>query len=137
MKKKAVVIDDDNDMTIYLSSILEDHDFSVRTATSADEAERIILDDPPHLICLDLVMPGRTGIQLFTRLRGNEKTKHIPCIMVTGINEQLNIDWKEIVKRLKARVPDGFIEKPAEPEQFMQLVNKVMNKNRSDGVQMA
>ncbi len=136
MKKKVVVVDDDNDMITYLLSILEDHNFSVSSASSAEEAERIILDDPPHLICLDLVMPGRTGIQLFIRLRGNEKTKHIPCIMVTGIKEQLNIDWKEIVGRLKARVPDGFIEKPVDPEQFMHLVKKVMNKGRRDHIHM-
>lgn len=125
-----MVIDDEKDMITYLSSILEDHNFSVRSASNAEEAEKIILDDPPDLICLDLLMPGRNGIQFFARLRGNEKTRHIPCVMITGIKEQLNIDWKEIVSKLKARVPDGFIEKPVDPAQLIDIVKKAMNKTR-------
>jgi len=133
-KRKAVVVDDDSDIATYLSSILEEHGFSVRRASNTEDAERIISSDLPHLICLDLLMPGRNGIQFFARLRGNEKTRHIPCVMITGIREQLNIDWKEIVTRLKARVPDGFVEKPVNPARFISTVEKALNKARTDQV---
>ena len=46
--------------------------------------------------------------------------------MITGIKDQLNIDWKEIVKNLKVIVPDGFIEKPIDPDKLKNLVDEVL-----------
>ncbi len=134
-KMVAVVIDDEKDLTTYLSAILEEHGWSVRTANDAETGESLVRNSPPDLILLDLVMPGRTGIQLFARLRGDQSTKSIPLIMVTGIKEQLNADWRDTVTRLKARVPDGFIEKPIEPARLMKLVDDVM-AHRERGLQL-
>ncbi len=42
------------------------------------------------------------------------------------VKDKLNIDWKEVVGRLRARVPDGFVEKPVlDPAEFMRLVDDV------------
>ncbi|MDI6776944.1 MAG: response regulator [Syntrophales bacterium] len=126
--RKAVVIDDEEDLTIYFSSILEENGFSVRTANNAEDGERLIREDPPDLICLDLLMPGKTGINLFLRLRRQDGVfKNIPLIIITGIKEKINIDWKDIVSRFKVRVPDGFIEKPVTPQRLMRVVNNVLN----------
>ena len=66
--RQAVVIDDEPDLTDYIESILLDHEFTVRTANNAKDGEALIREAPPDLVCLDLMMPGRTGIQLFARL---------------------------------------------------------------------
>jgi len=126
--RNALVIDDEADIRNYISSILEEHGWTVRTASTAEEGERLVRESRPEVILLDLVMPGQSGIQLFARLRGDEGTRGIPLVMVTGIKEQLNIDWKEIVTRLKARVPDGFIEKPIDPTRLAQLVENVVSR---------
>jgi hypothetical protein len=55
--------------------------------------------------------------------------------MITGIKEQLNIDWKDIVSRSKTRVPDGFIEKPISPVRLMRVINKVLNEEHKGNVQ--
>lgn len=134
--KKAVVIDDEEDLTTYFSSILEENGFTVRTAASAGEGERLIRDDPPDLICLDLVMPGKTGINLFMKLRRQDDPLHaIPLIIITGIREQLNIDWKDVVARYKVRVPDGFIEKPVTPERLMRVVHTVLSGDPQESIQ--
>ena len=127
-RRHVLVIDDEPDISSYIASILEGSQYSVQTANSAMEGERIIRDRRPDLILLDLMMPGRTGIQLFVRLKGNEETKDIPLIMVTGIKDKLNIDWQEIVSKLKARVPDGFVEKPIEPVHLMNVVEDVLTQ---------
>jgi len=126
--RSALVIDDEADIRNYISTILEEHGWTVRTAATAEEGERLVRESQPEVILLDLVMPGQSGIQLFARLRGDESTRKIPLVMVTGIKEQLNIDWKEIVTRLKARVPDGFIEKPIDPTRLAQLVENVVSR---------
>lgn len=126
-KRTAVIIDDELDMTHYLSSILEEHDFEVFTANDGKTGETLIREKMPNLILLDLMMPGRTGIQLFTKLRGDSTTKEIPLVMVTGIKEELNIDWGSIVDNLRARKPDGFVEKPINPQGLMQVINGVLS----------
>ncbi len=134
--RSALVIDDEADIRNYISTILEEHGWTVRTAATAEEGERLVRESQPEVILLDLVMPGQSGIQLFARLRGEESTRKIPLVMVTGIKEQLNIDWKEIVTRLKARVPDGFIEKPIDPARLAQLVENVVSRPEQ-GLQIA
>ncbi len=133
MSKKAVVIDDEVDLTSYLSAILEEHGFEVRSANDARTGEDLILEETPDVILLDLMMPGRTGIQLFTRLRGNDATREIPLVMVTGIKEQTGIDWGDIVDRYRVRQPDGFIEKPIEPERLMSVIDEILSGKAKDG----
>ena len=136
LKRRAVVIDDEEDLTTYLSAILEENGFSVRTANNAEDGERLIREDPPDLICLDLLMPGKTGINLFLRLRRREEPlKDVPLIIITGIKEQINVDWKDIVSRSRARVPDGFIEKPVTPQRLMRVVNDVFKGESKERVQ--
>lgn len=133
-KRIAVVIDDEPDLARYISSILIDHGFVTHEAHEARTGEDLIREHLPALICLDLMMPGRSGIQLFSRLKGDETTQAIPLIMITGIKEQLNIDWAEIAGGLKARKPDGFIEKPVDPVRLMRVVEDVLEHKKA-GVQ--
>ena len=136
LKKRAVVIDDEEDLTTYFSSILEENGFLVRVANNADDGEKLIRENPPDLVCLDLLMPGKTGINLFIRLRKPEEAlRNIPLIIITGIQEKLNIDWKDIVSQFRVRVPDGFIEKPVNPERLMRVVNNVLDGKPKQGVQ--
>ncbi|MFA4910947.1 MAG: response regulator, partial [Desulfobacteria bacterium] len=123
-----VVIDDEEDLTTYFSTILEENGFSVKTANNAVDGEKLIREDPPDLICLDLLMPGKTGVNLFLWLRRREEPlRDIPLIIITGIKEQINVDWKDIVSKSKTRVPDGFIEKPVTPQRLMRVVNNVLS----------
>ncbi len=127
-RKHVLVIDDEPDITSYIASILEGSQYTVQTTNNAKDGERIFRENSPDLILLDLMMPGRTGIQLFVRLKGDKETKDIPLIMVTGIKEQLNIDWQEIVSKMKARAPEGFVEKPIEPAHLLNVIEDVLSK---------
>jgi Response regulator containing CheY-like receiver, AAA-type ATPase, and DNA-binding domains len=62
LKKRAVVIDDEKDLTTYFSSILEENGFLVQIANNADDGEKLIRENPPDLVCLDLLMPGKQGL---------------------------------------------------------------------------
>ena len=132
-KRKAVVIDDEVDLTTFIGSILEENDFEVATANDAATGEALACERVPDIILIDLMMPGRSGVQLFSRLRRNEITKNIPMVMVTGIKEKMGVDWGEVVDGLKARRPDGIVEKPIEPDRLMNVVNGVLAREAGDG----
>jgi CheY-like chemotaxis protein len=133
-KRRALVIDDEPDVCKYIASILADHGFVTVTANDAGTGEELIRKERPDVICLDLMMPGRTGIQLFIRLKKDEATSEIPLIMITGIKDKLNIDWGEISRGLRKRKPEGFVEKPIDPVRLMRVVEDVLDHKRT-GVQ--
>jgi two-component system phosphate regulon response regulator PhoB len=125
-RRTAVVIDDEVDLTTYISSILEENEIEVRTANDATAGEALIREQVPDIVLIDLMMPGRSGVQLFSRLRRDQTTGQVPVVMVTGIREKMGIDWGEYADDLKARKPEGFVEKPIEPAGLMQVVNGVL-----------
>lgn len=133
-KKRVLVIDDEPDTCKYITSILVEHGFEADTANDAVTGEKLIHENAPDLICLDLMMPGRTGISLFMRLKKDEATSDIPLIMITGIKEKLNIDWGEIAGGYTKRKPDGFIEKPIDPVRLMRVIEDVL-EHKKGGVQ--
>ncbi len=132
--RRAVIIDDEPDLCEYIASILQDHGFETHAAHDARTGEDLVLEHEPDLVCLDLMMPGRSGIQLFGKLKGDARTADIPLIMITGIRDELNIDWADIATSLRARKPDGFIEKPVDPARLMRVVEDIMEHAR-EGVQ--
>ena len=133
-RKTAVVIDDEVDITSYLTSILETNDFEVRAANDAKSGEVLIRERLPDVVLIDLMMPGRSGVQLLGKLRGDEKTRDIPIVMVTGIGSQTGMDWNKTVDQLKARRPDGFVEKPIDPARLMKVVTTVLAGKARDEV---
>jgi len=128
--KRAIVIDDEPDVCRYISSVLMEHGFETQEAHEASSGEDLIREDPPDLICLDIMMPGRSGVQLMARLKGGDATRHIPLIMITGIKEKMNIDWGQIAKTQQVRKPEGFLEKPIDPVRLMRVVEDVLEHPR-------
>ncbi|MEW5984182.1 MAG: response regulator [Acidobacteriota bacterium] len=131
--KKAVVIDDEPDLTAFISSILEDNDFVVETANDAVTGEELVRTTAPDIVLIDLMMPGRSGVQLFIRLRRDHATSRIPVVMVTGIKEKMGIDWRETVDWLKVHKPDGFFEKPVDPDRLMAVIGEALAARTASG----
>ena len=76
-----VVVDDEADVSRYLSAALEDVGYEVHVGGNAEEGLALIRDVGPGLVCLDLVMPGRTGISLYLELRGIPELAGIPTVV--------------------------------------------------------
>ncbi len=131
--RTAVVIDDEADLTAYISSILEGDGFDVRAANDARAGEDLIRAHAPDVVLIDLMMPGRSGVQLFSRLRRDPATQGIPLVMVTGIKDKMGIDWGTFADGLVARRPDGFVEKPIDPARLMAVVNGVLAREPGQG----
>lgn len=70
-----------------LSGMLKGRGYKVRAALSGDAAFQAVAAEPPDLVLLDIKMPGMDGYEVCSRLKADPKTKDIPVIFISALNE--------------------------------------------------
>lgn len=86
-KERILIVDDEAANIDILASFLKEH-YALSVAKSGEQAlQRARSDQRPDLILLDVLMPGMSGFGVLTELKADERTKDIPVIFVTGLNE--------------------------------------------------
>lgn len=88
MAKKILIADDNQDSCDILTMVLQGECYEVSIAKNGIEAIQKIGDHPPDLILLDVMMPGKNGLEVCEWVKKNAKTSHIFIIMVTASSEQ-------------------------------------------------
>ena len=104
MGEKVLVVDDEWEIRDVLSNFLTEKGYEVILAENGEEAIELAARENPHVIMLDVVMPGIDGIETCRRLKEVEKTRSIPVIMITAFPD------KEIEAYLEGA--DDFVVKP-------------------------
>ena len=128
---KILIVDDDADVVLFLSTVLKDHGYLTIDAQDGQEGLEKAKSVQPDLILLDLMMPKKSGISMLSDLAGDGATEKIPVIMVTGVSGETGIDLETFFRGSstgkqdrKAIIPEGFIKKPIDPEELIRLVRK-------------
>ena len=103
---RFLIIDDSPTIVAVLSRMLQHSGFEAITAYSAERGIDLAETELPHLIFLDIVLPGMSGFEALRHLRRNELTRNIPIIMISG-NEQATEQF--YLQRIGA---DDFMKKP-------------------------
>jgi DNA-binding response OmpR family regulator len=120
---KIAIIDDDPDILDASSLVLTSKGYEVVTATNPDDGYKIVKENSPDLIILDVMMnEPDDGFFLAQKFR-KEKILS-PIIMYTSVSKSLGMDFG-----INELVPvDEFVEKPISPEQLIEKVNKLLHK---------
>lgn len=79
-------------------------------ARSAADAYRMLSDVHPDIVVTDLVLPGESGLEFTEHLRADERTRHVPIIMLTGRIFQHEREQRAMV------LCDAFLTKPCLPD---------------------
>ena len=82
---KILIVDDNECNREVLLDALHDEGYEIRQAGNGREAIRLVEEDHPDLILLDILMPEMDGVETLEYLKGKEETRHIPVIMVTAL----------------------------------------------------
>ena len=124
MHKEILVIDDNPDIRLLVSSILKDQKYDVRTAANYDQAIFEINKKLPDLAIIDIKLdkPDKDGIDLLKYI--NKKEKFTPVIMISG-HATVQIAVEAI--RLGAY---EFIEKPFSKEKIINYVNRALESSK-------
>lgn len=114
-----LVVEDNNDMRLYIKSILSSS-FNIIEAENGVEGIDKALEYIPDIIISDIMMPEMDGIELLEKIKTDERTNHIPVILLTAINEE-----KQILKTLNIGV-DDYITKPFSPNILEARINNIL-----------
>src|SRR5438270_6584922 len=85
---RILIVDDEVRNLRLLESLLRPEGYEVHQARSGGEALAVVESVLPDLILLDVMMPGMDGYEVAGRLKLNPKTKPIPIIMVTSLDDR-------------------------------------------------
>lgn len=114
--KTILIVEDDGDLRHMFADALKFSGFSVQEAANGLEALRMIEDDPPDLVVLDVVLPVLDGLSVRDEILAHARTRDIPIVVVTG-----SVD--EPGKKLRA---DCVLRKPVAPDTLVATVRKCL-----------
>jgi len=122
----VAIIDDEEDITTYLRIALEDEGYRVISTTDASAAMEMLAVQKPDLICLDLLMPGQTGVSLYAGLVDHPTLNGVPIIILSGLTNREGLP-AILAGAGDLPAPAAFIEKPVEADQFLDTVRQLLS----------
>ncbi|MBW2278223.1 MAG: response regulator, partial [Deltaproteobacteria bacterium] len=123
---KILVVDDEPDMRVFLSTVLEDNGAEVLQAADGDEAIAMARQHKPHLMTLDLSMPGTDGGKVYEQMRTDPALKDIPVCIVTGKPELRGTIYDKDVPR-----PEGYLDKPVSEDDILLNARKILELRKN------
>jgi DNA-binding response OmpR family regulator len=119
---KIIIIDDDPDILDASSLVLTSKGFQVLTAMNPDDGFRMVMENKPDLIILDVMMnEPDDGFFLAQKFRKNNV--NTPILMYTSVSKAIGMDFG-----VGELVPvDEFVEKPISPEELIRKVEKLLH----------
>ena len=120
-----LVVDDDDGIRNLVKRYLSENNFLVTTSESAEDAEEKISYIKFDLIVLDIMMPGKSGLE-FTL--ANKNKINTPILLLTAKAEpEERIDGLE-------KGADDYLPKPFEPKELILRIKNILNKTKSDNL---
>ncbi len=121
-KMKCILcVEDEPEMIDLMRLILGRRGFDVKGASGGVEGLKMIKQEMPDLVLLDLMMPDMDGWEVYQQMKADEKTKNIPVIVVTAKAQSI-----DRVLGLHIAKVDDYIAKPFSPQDLMNSVEKVL-----------
>ena len=127
--KKILVVDDELDMRIFVSTLLETNGYKPYTAAHGADGIEKAREIKPHLIILDVMMPEQSGIQMYREIRTDESLKQTPVIILSGISRKTFYHSQNLLDSYmgqKLPEPEVYIEKPPEPEELLKHIEDLL-----------
>ncbi len=122
MTPTILVVEDEPAIQELLAVNLKHHGFLVVRAASAEDADAAIRAALPDLLILDWMLPGQSGVSLAKRLRGDERTRELPIIMLTA-----RVHEEDKILGLEAGA-DDYVTKPFSPKELVARVRAVLRR---------
>lgn len=128
-RQRILLVDDEPDAIEFLQDLLHDHGYATSSASNAQDGLDRAREQPPDLVCLDVLMPKESGISLYQKLRTDPTLCRIPIVITSGLSfsrELKQIEYRKLANGTVLPEPDGIVEKPVDVEAFMSIIRRVL-----------
>ena len=127
MKKKILIVDDEPEQIEFAAMVMQENGYIPISASDGEAGMKKVHTEKPDLILLDILMPEKGGLGMYKDLKQNEETRNIPVVIVTGVARGGDFQDRMIRQDENLPPPDGYIEKPMNPDAVGKLVNDLLS----------
>ena len=120
-----LIVDDSVTMMEGHKRILENLGHTVHSAENGEEGVAKATELLPDLILMDVVMPKMNGFQATRKITKDDRTKHIPVVIVTSKDQETDIMWG---KRQGAK---DYLIKPADEKQLVSTIDRLLAESKA------
>ena len=124
MANKILIADDEPNIVISLEYLMRREGHEVSVARDGDEALAMIRRDPPDLVLLDAMMPGRSGFEVCQAVRDDADLAGVRILMLTAKGRETD------VAKGKALGADAYIIKPFSTRELAEQVRTMLDSTR-------
>jgi CheY-like chemotaxis protein len=127
MAQRVLVVDDELDIRIYISTLLETNGYKPLLAEDGLLGLDIARNERPSLIILDVMMPRESGITMYRELKKDPELNKIPVIMLSALSRKTFLHSQKVLDEYadeKIPEPEAYIEKPPEPDELLAAIQK-------------
>jgi DNA-binding response OmpR family regulator len=123
MPQSILIIEDDADIANLLAFHVKAAGYSCVVTRDGAAGLRLAQTDRPHLILLDLMLPGMSGLEVCKALKASAETEHIPIIMLTARGDEVD---RVLGFELGA---EDYVVKPFSPRELMLRIKTVLRRH--------
>jgi len=127
MKKKILIVEDDEDIVFLLKMILEEEGYKVISASDGQMGYDSVLKEKPDLVLLDIMMPKVDGYTLNLHLKQHQETSEIPVIVITGRGH-----LRELFEVNRQAPIADFLEKPFPTKLLLEKIGQILSVDYAD-----
>lgn len=121
--KRVLVVDDDPDIVDYLGFFLGDEGYEVSSAGRSSAALNALDEFEPDAVILDVVLPGKSGLDLLVHIRQHERWSEVPIIVLTGNDAIVQDNGKSYLAGFRLeRGADLVLAKPVDRDALIAVL---------------
>jgi CheY-like chemotaxis protein len=121
--RKAMIVDDATSDMELMAGILRSAGYQALSCRDGDALEDRVAIEQPDVVLLDIVMPGRNGYELLRALKRDDRTKHIPVVIVTARNRDSDRVWS------LRQGADHYLTKPFTADDLLMAIQRVRGRS--------
>jgi len=120
--KTILIIEDEKPLKKLLKNRLEKEGYEILEANNGKEGLKMILEDKPDLVLLDIVMPVMDGVTMIKKLRKEKKGKNVKIIILSNLSDE-----QKISEAIENNVFDYLVKSNWELEKVVDIINKKLS----------
>ncbi|UCB48391.1 MAG: response regulator [Deltaproteobacteria bacterium] len=129
MEKRILIVEDEDDVIEFVSTVLKENGFLPVIARNGEEALDMVRQDRPDLVIMDILMPKQSGIRMYRELKTTEALREIPVVIYSGIARRTFLRTQAARAEIEGETvpePEAYVEKPAKPEYLAEVVKRIL-----------